>query len=242
MKLIWTYSEHLKKGPVNTSLSDNTILEMYEHSIECGKKYYKTVIYTTETMFDFFKDKVDEVKLLPKDFDYVFLGDLKYHVIEMETEPFILIDGDLFLENKLEISDDCEIAVECKINQVSEHLIYFNECFVKEGICDIIPYWTNILSSYNLGLIYVNTSKYKTILCNDFKKIKKFYNEIIEPKYNFDKKNLQPSISGVQYFFYLFCIVNNLNVEEINKKNKFIHLSSHKKLLFKSKSNIKKII
>jgi hypothetical protein len=240
MKLIWTYSEKLKKGPFNSSLPDETILEMYEHSIECGKKYYDTCVYTTKTSFNFFKDKVDEVKLLPEDFDYVFLGDLKYHVMEIETEPFILIDGDLFLEDKLIMSDECNFAVEWNLESTTKTLLFFNETFIKEGITDIIPYWKNGLNSYNLGLVYIGTNEYKDELCNDFKKIKKFYKEKIEPKYEFDKLNRQPSISGVQYFFSVFCHYKNINVETLGETNKFIHLASYRKLTFKP--NVKKII
>jgi hypothetical protein len=235
MKLIWTYSEKLKKGPYNSKLSNEYILDMYYHSIECGKKHYPTCIYTTEDGYKFFKDKVDEIKIIPSDFDYVFLGDLKYHVMEIETNPFILIDGDLFLEDKLTISEDCEIAVEYNLPSPSEHLLYFNECFVREGIEDVIPYWKNGFNSYNLGLVYVNTTDYKDELCNDFKKIKKFYKEKIEPVYGFDKLNRQPSISGVQYFFSMFCKYKNIKVDIIGSNNKFIHMAAHRKFDFYSK-------
>jgi hypothetical protein len=101
MKLIWTYSEYLQKGPINPKLPKEYIFEMYEHSINCAKQFYKTCVYTTEFGATFFKGKVDEIIIIPKDFDYVFLGDLKYYVFENETSPYTLIDGDLFLESPL---------------------------------------------------------------------------------------------------------------------------------------------
>jgi hypothetical protein len=243
MKLIWTYSEHLKKGPNNSKLNDKFILDMYGHSIECGKKFYdKTCVYTTELNYDFFKDKVDEVKLIPNDFDYVFLGDLKYHVIETEKSPFMLIDGDLFLEEKLNIPSNCEIAVEMHINLTLKNTeLKFNECFVNEGIKEIIPYWIDCDISYNLGLIYINTEKYVLDLCNDFKKVKTFYKEKIEPKYHFDKQNKQPSVSGVQYFFTMFLNKENVKPYLIKSGNVFTHLSGDKKFKFKL-NNEKKLI
>lgn len=233
MKLIWTYSEKLKKGPVNPNLSNDHILSMYKHSIQCGKRHYPTCVYTTEYAYDFFKDIVDEIKIIPSDFDYVFLGDLKYYVIEMETDPFILIDGDLFLQDKLILSINCEIGIEYELTKPTKELIYFNECFIKEGIMDIIPYWKNEFNSYNLGLLYINNMEYKEELCNDFKKIKQFYKEQIEPIYKFDKHNRQPSISGVQYFFSTFCRYKNIKVDIIGNTNSFIHLATNKKLNFK---------
>jgi hypothetical protein len=243
MKLIWTYSEHLKKGPNNSKLNDNFILDMYMFSIECAKKFHdKTCVYTTESNYDLFKDKVDEVKLIPNDFDYVFLGDLKYYVMEKENSPFILIDGDLFLEEKLKIPIDCEIGVEVRIDLTPKNVeLKFNECFVNEGIKNVIPYWCESNISYNLGLIYINTEKYKLELCNDFKKVKEFYKEKIEPKYHFDKQNKQPSVSGVQYFFTMFLNKENIKPFFIKSNNMFTHLAGEKKFKFKH-GNEKKLI
>ncbi len=132
------------------------------------------------------------------------------------------------------------MAVEYKLESSGESVCFFNDHFVNEGIKEIIPYWMNGLNSYNLGLVYVNTNKYKSELCDDFKKVKKFYKEKIEPKYRFDELNNQPSVSGVQYFFSVFCNYKNITVDIIGNNNRFTHLAAHRKLNFKPKT--KKII
>lgn len=242
MKLIWTYSEYLKKG-WNSILENEFILKLYEHSIECAKPFYQTCVYTTKSNYNFFKDKVDEVKLIPDDFDYVFLGDLKYHVIEIEKPPFILIDGDLFINGKLNIPVDSKFGVEFYINnQPDNNVLKFNNCFVQEGIRDIIPYWGSGNISYNLGLVYINTDQYIYEMCNDFKKIKKFYKEIIEPKYEFDKNNKQPSVSGAQYFFTSFLDSKGIKPYDFTSDNNFTHLIGSDKLQFRHPRMIKYII
>jgi len=235
MKLIWTYSEYLQKGPINPKLPKEYIFEMYGHSINCAKQFYKTCVYTTEFGATFFKGKVDEIVIIPKDFEYVFLGDLKYYVFENETSPYTLIDGDLFLEAPLILNDN-DISVECILpysKDTGESI--FNNFFINEGICDIIPYWKETLPSYNLGLVYIKNNDFIKELCSDFKKVKTFYKEQIEPTYKFDAKNKQPSIVGVQYFFSLFCHYKNIDVDFIIHNNKFTHLAGEKKYNFNSK-------
>lgn len=233
MKLIWTYSEHLKKG-WNYILENEFILKLYEYSIECAKPFYQTCVYTTKSNYDFFKDKVDEVKLIPDDFDYVFLGDLKYHVIEVEKPPFMLIDGDLFINKKLSIPIDSKFGVEFYVNnELGNDVFKFNKSFVEEGIRDIIPYWGSGNISYNLGLVYINTDEHIYEMCNDFKKIKKFYKEVIEPKYEFHKNGKQPSQSGAQYFYTSFLDSKGIKPYSIILDNTFTHLQGHKKLSFR---------
>jgi hypothetical protein len=54
-------------------------------------------VYTDKNSKDFFEGLVDDVIVLPNDFDYYFLDDIKFYVMVNEIEPFTLIDGDLFL-------------------------------------------------------------------------------------------------------------------------------------------------
>lgn len=236
MKLIWTYSEKLQKGKVNKSLQKEQIHQLYCKSIECGSKFYKTCLYTTIYGYEIFKGLVDEIVIVPESFNYTFLADLKFYVIEKEKSPFILIDGDLFIESKLNIDTECDFAVEYEIStdKPRQYLIY-NKCFINEGIKNVIPYWENELPSYNLGLIYVNNSEHSKKMCEDYKKVKEFYNTYIEPKYDLD----QPSVTGAQYFFFLFCNHYKLKVDFFSQKNIYTHLTYYKKIThFKSKTII----
>lgn len=229
MKLIWTYSEKLQKGKVNKSLQKKQIHQLYHKSIECGSKFYKTCIYTTVYGYEIFKGLVDEIVIVPETFNYTFLADLKFHVIEKEQSPFILIDGDLFIQSELKIDTNCDFAVEYEIlpSQPRQYLIY-NKYFIDNGIKNIIPYWKDYNPSYNLGLIYVNNKEYSKLLVKDYYKVKEFYNNIILPNYDLD----QPSVTGAQYFFNLFCTHHNLNVDFFKNHNAYTHLAYDMKYSF----------
>lgn len=233
MKLIWTFSEKLKGGKVNSKLSIEQIFQLYKYSIECASNFYTTCVYTTKLGEKFFKGLVDEIKIIPEDFDYTFLADIKYYVIQNETPSYILIDGDLFIESELKISTDCDFGFEYEIDY-DEDKAYaqFNKIFIREGIKDIIPYWKDDVSSFNLGLVYVNNTNYINDLCDDYNKVKKFYNEFIEPKYGLNKQLLQPSVTGAQYFFSLFCKHHKPTFDFFQYNNKFTHLSFKDKLKF----------
>lgn len=229
MKLIWTYSEKLQKGKVNISLQKEQIHQLYYKSIECGSKFYKTCVYTTVYGYEIFKGIVDEIVIVPESFKYTFLADLKFYVIEKERSPFILIDGDLFIESELKIDTDCDFGVEYEITtDVPRQYLIYNKYFVNEGIKSVLPYWENKHPSYNLGLIYVNNQTHLNELCKDYAKVKDFFNTKINPKYDLD----QPSVTGAQYFFYLFCNHHKLKVDFFKQKNNYVHLEYDKKITY----------
>ena len=67
MKLIWTYSPKLNRSK---NISDDDMLKLFYHSIECGSKFHSTCVYTDTP--DKFIGKVDEIITLSPDFEIYF--------------------------------------------------------------------------------------------------------------------------------------------------------------------------
>lgn len=217
MKLIWTYSPKLNRSK---KISDDDMLKLFYHSIECGKKFHNTCVYTDTP--EKFVGKVDEIVELPKDFEIYFLDDIKFYVIENELDTFTLIDGDLFIDSPIEnVSPNVgiEVYVPHKKNIFYEK---YNKVLEQEGVKDIIPYWQSSLGYFNLGLVQVNNFQHDEFI-KDYNKLKEFYKNKIEGIY-FNRIDECVEISLCTYFFTLFNIHKRNQYKKISK-NSYIHLA-----------------
>ena len=78
MKLIWTYSSKLNRS---SQIKNEDMLSLYKTSIEYGSKYHFTRVYTDESSKDFFEGLVDNVVVLPNEFDYYFFNSNRFDAI-----------------------------------------------------------------------------------------------------------------------------------------------------------------
>jgi hypothetical protein len=221
MKLIWTYSSKLNRSK---QIKDEDILSLYKTSIELGKQYHFTRAYTDKSSKDFFEGLVDEVVVLPDDFEYYFLDDIKFFVMINETEPFTLIDGDLFLYQALPT-----IKTDIGVELFSKHhrgIFYdkYNKVLESNGVEKIIPYWKSKLGYYNLGLITINNNEFVKDFYYDYSKLKQFYKETIEGVY-FNRESECVEMSLCTYFFTMYCIVNNITYTSYYESTNMKHLS-----------------
>jgi len=209
MKLIWTYSPKLNRSK---KISNDDMLKLFYHSIECGSKFHTTCVYTDTP--EKFIGKVDEIVTLPSDFDLYFLDDIKFYVIENEFDDYTLIDGDFFIDSPVE-NVHPNIGTEGYVPH-RKNIFYekYNKVLEINGVKDIIPYWQSSLGYYNLGLVQVNNFQYDEFI-NDYKRLKDFYKDKIEGVY-FNRKNECVEMSLCTYFFTLF---------NIHKRNKHTKLS-----------------
>ena len=236
MKLIWTYSSKLNRSK---QIKDEDILSLYKTSIELGKQYHFTRVYTDKSSKDFFERLVDEVVVLPDNFEYYFLDDIKFYVMVNETEPFTLIDGDLFLYQALPT-----IKTDIGVELFSKHhrgIFYdkYNKVLESNGVEKIIPYWQSKLGYYNLGLITINDNRFVTDFYSEYNKLKQFYKENIEGVY-FNRVDECVEMSVCTYFFTMYSMINNitstsyyklLSLEHLsgpNEKYKLHHILKHK--------------
>ena len=132
MKLIWTYSSKLNRS---SQIKDEDMLSLYKTSIEYGSKYHFTRVYTDKNSKNFFEGLVDDVVVLPDEFEYYFLDDIKFYVMMTETNPFTLIDGDLFLYQVLP-SFESDIVVVNNNRFIKDFYSEYNKLkqFYKENI------------------------------------------------------------------------------------------------------------
>ena len=216
MKLIWTYSPKLNRSK---KISDDDMLKLFYHSIECGKKFHPTCVYTDTP--EKFVGKVDEIVELPKKFEIYFLDDIKFYVIENELDDYTLIDGDLFIDSPIE-NVSPNIGTEGYVPHRS-NIFYekYNTVLEKEGVKDIIPYWQSSLGYYNLGLIQINNFQYDEFI-KDYNKLKEFYKNKIEGIY-FNRMDECVEISLCTYFFTLFNIHKRNKHKKLSKPS-YIHL------------------
>ena len=216
MKLIWTYSPKLNRSK---KISDDDMLKLFYHSIECGKKFHPTCVYTDTP--EKFVGKVDEIVELPKDFEIYFLDDIKFYVIENELDDYTLIDGDLFIDSPIEkVSPN--LGIEGYVpHRAGIHYKKYNDILEKEGVEKIIPYWQSSLGYFNLGLIQVNDFKHQEFI-SDYNKLKKFYKNKIEGIY-FNRKDECVEMSLCTYFFTLFNIHHRNKQIKLSKES-YVHL------------------
>jgi hypothetical protein len=176
------------------------MLQLYFHSIKLGKQYHKTCVYTDTPEIFWNTWWVDEVITIPKTFEMYFLDDIKFYVLQHETENYTLIDGDYFLHRPIQ---------QCSTDIGTEHIYtedkpseYFNQVLLDQGIQDIIPYWELGHGWYNLGLVQVNNFQIREFM-NEYEKVKEFYKEKIEGKY-LNRMEHCVEVATCQYLFTLF--------------------------------------
>lgn len=221
MKLIWTYSSKLNRS---SQIKDEDMLSLYKTSIEYGNKYHFTRVYTDESSKEFFKGLVDDVVVLPNEFDYYFLDDIKFYVMVNEKQPFTLIDGDLFLYQALE-PIDTQIGVEL-FSKHYKGIFYekYNKVLESNGVKELIPYWKSKVGYYNLGLITINDFGFLSDFYSEYNKLKEFYKQNIEGVY-FDRTKECVEMSLCTYFFTMYCMDKGISVTSYKELIKMEHLS-----------------
>jgi hypothetical protein len=182
---------------------------------------------------DIFKGKVDEIVELPTNLELYFLDDIKFYVMQTEKSDYTLIDGDYFLNNKIEkIKTDVATEKYYKYDKVGEG---FNDIMLMNNVTDIIPYWKNDLGWYNLGLVQINNFQFDEFI-EDYEKLKKFYKSKIEG-IHLNRIDNCVEVSTCQYLFTLFNLNKN-NTYSILEQEGDIHLFG----LNNKKEFIKKLI
>lgn len=206
MKLIWTYSKDFKRGVLNNTASHGYIQWLFKESIKTAPSSYEKIMYTDEETVHLFVDIVDKVIVREKK-EFIFLADLKFDIAEKTDGEFIVTDGDIFIDQILNIPPNVDMAFEFK--GTAEPVVQkYKSILLKEGIGKRVAIWeTENNEFWNLGLMYFNNDAYKNKLINEYRKTQNFYIENIEPVYKFIEKNKQFSACASQMLIQQF----NLN-------------------------------
>ena len=241
MRLVWTYSKDYKIGSLNNKASHEYVQWLFRKAIKSAPKEYEKIIYTDKETVNIFEDIVDQVIIRPKK-EFIFLADLKFDVAEILNGEFIISDGDLFINEVLDIPD-CDLAFEYE-GVVKPQVKEYKRILLEEGIENSIPIWSTINSNYyNLGLMYFNNDSIKDKLLEQFRLTQKFFVNYIEPKYKFNENKKQFSACGSQMLVKQFALNSECKVGEFvfHNDKKYIHFNNKRKLELVTEFN-KKLI
>jgi len=231
MKIIWTYSKDYKKGLKNNIVPHEYIQYLFRKAIKTAPDSYTKIMYTEEENFPIFTDLVDA--FIPREKKpFTFLADLKFDVAELMSGEFLVSDGDLFIHNELVLKDNPKIGFEVTVAKDNPRVLEYKRILIQNGITDIQPYW-NIenKSSINLGLMYFNDDKIKDEYISEFRKVQRFYNQHIEPRYKFNEKNIQFSACGSQMFSMQYFLSKDIKPFYFlhHEENNVTHLAAQRK-------------
>ena len=230
MRLVWTYSRDFKRGSLNNKSEEEYIQWLFKKSITSSPDIYEKIIYTDKENVGLFKDIVDKIIIREKK-DFIFLADLKFDVSELLQGEFLILDGDLII-NKPLIIPPCDFAFEYQ-GKIKPKVKELHNILLSEGVSDKVPVWgTNNDYYYNLGLMYFNNDLLKEKLLYEYRSTQNYFIEHIEPKYGFNKRNIQFSACGSQILVKQFELNNECNIEELKHDNvdSFTHYGHLKKL------------
>ena len=201
-------------------------------------------MYTDEKTVDLFKDYVDEVIVRePKEF--IFLADLKFDVAEILDGELLITDGDLIFKKELNIPKNTDIGFEVGIEKVKDVVNGYKDILLEEGIAEYVPCWKHSnQASINLGLMYFNNDTIKKELIQEFRKTQDFFVNTIEPKYNFNKKNIQFSACASQMLVKQFFIDKGTEpfIFDTDDRYSFLHLGGKRKDLLYNEFKSTKLI
>ena len=211
MKLVYTFTTQYTSKIYNTNNVEKLIFgyinyyrESIKKSLNCG---YEVDFYLSEDIIKYFIDlEINLIKIETIDsglFDF-----LKAMVLKERSDEFILIDGDVFLKDKLLLNTnidciyetDCIISNDSKYDDITKDKTWnvFYKPYVNEltnlDIKSIIPEWSGnrFDTVHNIGILYFNNIELKNLYVDRWYKFNDFVNKNIENKIPF-------TVIGAQY-------------------------------------------
>ena len=226
-KLIYTYKKGLHHIP--SVLSDDDIVKIYKECIKNNNKFHQSVMYTTREHATLFEDVVDSVIIVSDSLDIYFQDDLKFYVLENESVPFTLIDGDIILDNELIIGNQ-DVVFEKKIkdNKNDDYFLKMITHLTNYKINNILPYWKVFNHTYNLGIVHVNNNAFVNKFISEYNKLKTWYKETVHKVNPSIKNDFVIEMATCTYFLSMFLELNKFSIGVLNETNSFTHYSGLK--------------
>jgi len=189
-------------------------------------------MYTTEEHKNLFVNDVDSIKIIDENYDIYFQDDLKFYVLQKETPPYTLIDGDIILDNKLKIGNE-NVVYEKKLGEypTEDYFLKMLEYLDKYKVKKSFPYWKTFEYTYNLGILHVNDNTFVNSFTEEYTKLKKWYKDNIDLVQPEIKKKVVIEMATCTYFFSMFLEVHKFTIGVLNKENSFTHYSGTKQKL-----------
>ena len=208
MNLIYSLNTDLLKYDYDKSNLDS-LLKSYELSIKLAKKYHNVILYTDEYGAKQLGNSVDDIRFLKKNKNYLW-SEAKMEALSESGNDSIIIDGDVFLNEKLKYNNEGVIFH----NYDSEFTLEFYYSkpildFDKHNIADIFPYWKpNCKKSINIGILGFFDDDIKS-------EYLKYYYEMKDWYFGIYPKQLHKRLDTMMLEQYsLGCILDSIIIKE----------------------------
>ena len=188
-----------------------------------------------------------------EDIKFDITDDLKIYIHSKEPAGSITFDGDIILENKLEVDYNSDVVFETKEDFVpdsiwqQESIFKIIDIFKKYKVDEVFENFS-FEPQYlcNVGIIRFRTEKLKKLFVESYYELKDYYLKNIEPTEKLIPQGLIVSTVICQYCFTNICEKNNINYGfTLNYKNNdykhyYGHSKFHKKIfeIIKNKTTI----
>lgn len=207
---------------------ENNLMFM-ELAIKLARQFYPVTMYTDEKQAKRFKHLVDDIKILnTQGSKYKIWSQAKFEAIERHEGNFLHLDGDLFLDEKLNIPDGDIYYDHTETTLYESYYKHNLELFDKEGIKKVFPEWTKkYTGAYNIGALgFKNNSIKELYLDRYYRQLDWLYNEL-----PIEKHHGVTSMTIGEHS--LACIANhhNLTGVPLAEHNGYLHMFSSRKHL-----------
>lgn len=229
MKLIYTFTKRLNESNLDS------YVKLWKDSYHNNKQYHNIKLFTDYETVDLFSDTFDDIEIIHKD-SVTFLDDFKVEALSRIEDNDILIDGDVYLSEKLNIPNAeicCDRIFKCE-GKFYNYYKEITQALIHEGAQTVVEDYKFQKQIPNIGLLSFRNSKQKYRFINQYGKLKWFYNN---RKFPFIKKyGLKKTSAAVTQ-----TLLGSYNVEEFYLKNNYEHLSGDRPSKFRKK-NTKEIL
>ena len=214
MKLVWTYNILAKVGNKNEERK-TILINYYIVSIKKAKSLgYYCIMYTDSFSKKYFEKIVDEIHICDQYENSIQWDCYKVYALEDRNDDFVLIDGDVILNDKLPkfdadvVFDTYEVA-----NWKKEYEPVIKQ-FTELGIGDVIEEWaTERKNVFSCGILYFKNDENRKLYVQQWKKYNNFLNEII--KTNDVDRDVATMVGG-QYLVTLLALHHGYSYSNIN--------------------------
>ena len=131
-------------------------------SIETAKQHHKVILYTDSESLPHFEHLSVEKKVVDTT-DFLFMDDLKIHLLTIMSRDEILIDTDLFLHKPLELPNGYDMYLDYTDLTTEWHYNIPYDYFVSKGIRESFPNYFDTIVPYsgNIGILHFTNDEFK---------------------------------------------------------------------------------
>jgi hypothetical protein len=135
---------------------------MLYKSIKTAKQHHKVILYTDSESLPHFEHISVEKRIVDTN-GFLFMDDLKIHLLSMISEDEILIDTDLFLHKQLELPNGYDLYLDYQDPTTEWHYNVPYDYFVSKGIREAFPLQFDeiIPNSGNIGILYFTNKEFR---------------------------------------------------------------------------------